>query len=267
MDTSRPSIDQGYIANDVALGRGSQWWLQRKMPPPVFQSRSDIAFEIEEQPVKHQSGTATIKHVYALFMDYSQTVITAQFDPKDPSKVELEQRHEPPPARLRPDQLENAQSKFNSRISEMTSSKLNTVVGDGTPFALIADLLSALPEALPSVGTRAYGSLVYANLANASVQQHDEIRPGDIISFRNAKMQGHRGPMKAKYNIEIGKPDHVAVVVDWDGTKKKVRAWEQGRESRKVKMESFKLGDLRSGEVKVWRVMPREWVGWGGGHS
>lgn len=70
--------------------------------------------------------------------------------------------------------------------------------------------------------------------------------------------------MHQKYNIEVGRPDHVAVVVDWDGTKKKVRAWEQGRESRKVKMESFKLGDLRSGEVKVWRVVARAWVGWEG---
>jgi hypothetical protein len=68
--------------------------------------------------------------------------------------------------------------------------------------------------------------------------------------------------MHAKYSAEVGKPDHVAVVSEWDGTKKKVRAWEQGRESKKVKVESFKLDDLRSGEVKIWRVMPRSWVGW-----
>jgi hypothetical protein len=54
------------------------------------------------------------------------------------------------------------------------------------------------------------------------------------------------------------------VVAEWDGPKKKVRAWEQGRESKKVKLESFKLDDLRSGEVKIWRVMPRSWVGWEG---
>ena len=103
---------------------------------------------------------------------------------------------------------------------------------------------------------------MYANLANASTQQYDEIRPGDIISFRNAKFQGKHGAMHAKYSAEVGKPDHVAVVAEWDGTKKKVRAWEQGRESKKVKQESFKLDDLRSGEVKIWRIMPRSWVGW-----
>jgi hypothetical protein len=106
--------------------------------------------------------------------------------------------------------------------------------------------------------------VVYGNLANASTQQNDEIRPGDIITLRNTKFQGKHGPMHAKYSMEVGKPDHVGVVAEWDGTKKKVRAWEQGRESKKVKLESFKLDDLRSGEVKIWRVMPRTWVGWSG---
>ncbi|KAL8972276.1 MAG: hypothetical protein Q9183_000633, partial [Haloplaca sp. 2 TL-2023] len=139
---------------------------------------------------------------------------------------------------------------FGTRIAEGALSKKETVVGDGTPNALILDLMSSLPSALRPVGTRAYGALVYTNLANASVQQFDEIRAGDIITFRNAKFQGHRGAMHAKYSAEIGKPDHVGVVVDWDGTKKKIRAWEQGRENRKVRAEGFKLGDLRSGEVK-----------------
>ncbi|MCJ1250167.1 hypothetical protein MMC30_007393 [Trapelia coarctata] len=267
-EATRPSMEQGFIADDVDLGRGSQWWVQRKMPPPVFQARSDVTFEIEESnAIQQGGGQSTIKQVYVLFMDYSQTVISARFDAKDPSKVEFQQRHEPPPLGLRQDQLEGAHVKFGARIAEMANPKVNNIVGDGSPFALATELINAVQGALPPVGTRAYGALVYTNLANASVQQHDEIRAGDIISFRNAKLQGHRGPMKQKYNVEVGKPDHVAVVVDWDGTKKKVRAWEQGRESKKVKIESFKLGDLRSGEVKVWRVMAREWVGWGRGHS
>lgn len=268
MEATRPSMEQGFIADEVDPGRSSQWWLQRKMPPPVFQNRSDVTFEVEESNAMQQGGgQSIIKQVYVLFMDYSQTVISARFDAKDPSKVEFQQHHEPPPLGLRQDQLEGAHVKFGARIAEIANAKVNHIVGDGSPFALVTEFMNAIQGALPPVGTRAYGAQVYTNLANASVQQHDEIRAGDIVSFRNAKLQGHRGPMKQKYNVEVGKPDHVAVVVDWDGTKKKVRAWEQGRESKKVKIESFKLGDLRSGEVKVWRVMAREWVGWGRGHS
>lgn len=263
IDASRPSGEQGCIAGDVDLGHNSQWWARPDTPPPIFQNRRDLIFETEETSTTRRGGKqAVTKMVYVLFMDYSQTVVTAQFEAKDPVNASLEQRHEPPPQSLRQDQLENAHTRFGSRIAETANAKKEMVIGDGSPHALVLDLLSALPEALLPVGVRAYGANVYANLANASVRQFDEIRPGDIVTFRNAKFQGHRGPMHSKYSIEVGKPDHVGVVIDWDGTKKKVRAWEQGRESRKVKPESFKFGDLRSGEVKVWRVMARNWVGW-----
>ena len=265
-DAPRPSVDQGYIASDVDLAENTQWWTQPNTPPPAFQNRRDILVEIEETPSSKRSGkTAISKDIYVLFMDYSQTVISVQFDSRNPGEANLEQRSEPPPARLRQDQLEDAHTQFGSRIADAVSSKQNTTVGDGTPQSLIQSLLTPLPDVIQPVGMRAYGALVYANLANASVQQFDEIRAGDIVSFRNARFQGHRGTMHQKYNMEAGKPDHVAIVVDWDGTKKKIRAWEQGRESKKVKMESFKLGDLRSGECRVWRVMPRSWVGWDGG--
>lgn len=251
---------------DVDLGRGSMWWAQPNTPPPVFQNRKDLVYEIEESSTTKRGGKTTIsKDVYVLFMDYSQTVVTVQFDAKNPADASLDQRHEPPPNRPRQDQLENAHQQFGAQISEAVNAIQNTTVGDGTPHALIHHLLSPLTDALVPVGTRSYGALVYANLANASVQQNDEIRAGDIVSFRNARFQGHRGTMHQKYNVDVGKPDHVGVVVDWDGTKKKIRAWEQGRESKKIKMESFKLSDLKSGECKVWRVMPRSWIGWDSG--
>ncbi|EFQ97746.1 SH3 domain-containing protein [Nannizzia gypsea CBS 118893] len=268
MDISRPSMDQGYMANDVDLASTSLWWTQPNTPPPVFQGRRDIIFEIEESSTSKRGGKITTsKDVYILFMDYSQTIVSAQFDSKNPIDVALEQRHEPPPPRLRQDQLEDAHTQFGARISESVASKQNTTVGDGTPHALIQTLLAPLKDALLPVGVRSYGALVYANLANASVQQFDEIRPGDIITFRNCRFQGHRGTMHQKYSAEVGKPDHSGVVSDWDGTKKKVRAWEQGRESKKTKVESYKLGDLKSGECRVWRVMPRSWVGWDGEHK
>ena len=263
MEAPRLSSDQGFIAGDIDLDHGSQWWTQPNMPPPVFQNRRDIIYEIEDSTTNRRGGRqAVTRSVYVLYMDYSQTIIAAHFETRDPSEASLEQHHEPPPPRLRQDQLEDAHSRFGARIADGANSKKETIVGDGSPYALAQDLVASLPDALRPVGVRAYGALVYTNLANASVQQFDEIRAGDIVTFRNTKFQGHRGPMHSKYTVDIGKPDHVGIVVDWDGTKKKVRAWEQGRESKKVKMESFKLGDMRSGEVKVWRVMARQWVGW-----
>jgi hypothetical protein len=256
-------MDQGWIARDVDLGQSSQWWTLADTAPPVYQNRSDVRYEIDESTASKRGKTTVSREVYVLFQDYSQTVVSAKFDKKNPADVTLEQKHQGPPAKLRQDELEESYNKYGRPMSEQLATKQNAVVGDGTPQALIIELLQAHPTALLPVGTRSYGALVYANLANASTQQHDEIRPGDIVSFRNAKFQGKHGGLHQKYHQDVGSPDHVGVVVEWDGTKKKIRAAEQGRESKKTKVESFRLGDLRSGEVRVWRVMSRSWVNWG----
>ncbi|EDN92410.1 hypothetical protein SS1G_08273 [Sclerotinia sclerotiorum 1980 UF-70] len=267
VDLNRMSMDPGFMANDVDLAVGSQWWTVKKSLPPVFQARKDILTESEDtSSISDTNQPVVTRELFVLFHDYSQTIIAAQYNPKDPSECQLEQKHEAPPARLRQDQLEDAHERFGKRVIEAVSVRQNTIVGDGTPQGLILELLKPLAGVLMPVGTRAYGALVYSNMANASTQQFDEIRPGDIVTLRNTRFQGKHGSMHTKYAAEVGKPDHMGVVAEWDGTKKKLRAWEQGRESKKVKLESFKLDDLRSGEVKIWRVMPRSWVGWGEGN-
>jgi myosin tail region-interacting protein MTI1 len=269
VEQGRSSIEQGSIARDVDLARASQWWAQPDAPPPVFQNRSDLFYEVEENQTKQRGGKTTVsKDVYVLFKDYSQTVITVRFDAKSLDDVIMEQRHEPPPHSLRQDQLEEYWNRYGTQVITALNAMQNITVGDGSPHALVAALLQPLQGALAPVGTRAFGAPVYANLANASIQQFDEIRPGDIVSFRNTKFQGkHGGVMHQKYHLEAGKPDHVGIVVEWDGTKKKIRAAEQGRDVKegkkgKVGVESFRLGDLRSGEVRVWRIVGRDYVGW-----
>ncbi|WPG99328.1 sh3 domain-containing protein c23a1.17 [Acrodontium crateriforme] len=263
----RPSHEQ--IAADVDLAPNTTWWAAPHPLPPVFQSRNgiDILSESEESTTTKRGGRSTIsKDIYVLFMDYSQTIITARYDSRDVSDVTLEQRHEPAPTRLRQDQLENYWQRFGTKIAEAArqaaGGKKDTVVGDGTPAALPQNLIASQPSALLPVGTRGYGALIYSNLANATHTQVDEIRPGDIITVRNAKFEGHHGAMRQKYKQDFG-ASHVAVVEEWDGTKRAVRAWEQGREKKGgVRSEKFRLGDLRSGEVRVWRVVGRDWVGW-----
>ena len=275
MEQSRPTGEHGFIASDIDVAQSSYWWAQENVPPPSLQNRQDILYEVETSTSTKRGGKATVsRDVYVLYMDYSQSTITAIFDAVEAHNVTFEQRHERPPPAPRQDQLEGASSQFGARIAEAAHSRQNNTVGDGSPNAFVLDLIKPLAATgvLAPVGTRAYGALVYANLANASTQQSDEIRPGDVVTFRNAKFAGHKGTMHAKYATEAGRPghDHVGVVLDWDGTKKKIRVWEQGREEAKggkkgggkVHEESYKVGDLKSGEVRVYRVMGRSWVGW-----
>ncbi|KAK5013320.1 assembly of actin patch protein, partial [Cryomyces antarcticus] len=92
MEQFRPSSDQGFIATDVDLGERAQWWAQANVPPPVFQNRKDVLYEIEESSTSKRGGRTTIsKDVYVLFSDYSQTVITARFDSVNTTDSSLEQ--------------------------------------------------------------------------------------------------------------------------------------------------------------------------------
>lgn len=268
-EQSRPSGEHGQIAGDISLSQDTTWWTAAQPLPAALQSRNgvDILSECEESSTSKRGKRKEItKDIYVLYMDYSQTVISLRYDSHEPSDVHFEQKHEPPPPRLRQDQLEAAWQRFGTKIADGATSygnsKKDSVVGDGSPYTLPLQLIKAQQDALLPVGTRAYGALVYANLANASTMQFDEIRRGDIITIRNAKFEGHHGAMKSKYKVDYG-PNHVAVVDEWDGTRRAVRAWEQGREKKGgVRSEKFRLGDLRSGEVRVWRVVGRDWVGW-----
>ena len=256
------------LAADIDLGQSSYWWTQENIPPPSIRNKGDqLLFEMDTSTSSKRGHKSTIsKDVYILYPDYSQTTVTATFDAGDPSQVSLEQRHERPPPAPRQDQLEAFSQEFGARIAAAATQKQNTTVGDGSAGALISELLAPYAQmALMPIGNKVYGGLVYGNLGNASTQQHDEIRPGDIVTFRNAKFAGHKGGLHTKYAVDVS--NHVAVTLDWDGTKKKIRIWEQGRDvgkkgKSKVQEESFRMGDLKSGEVRVWRVMGRKWIGW-----
>lgn len=268
MDAPRMN-DQAYIACDIDLAQSSQWWIRENNPPPSLLSRSDVLWEEESSSSQKRGGRMTVsRDVYVLYQDYSQTSINATYDAAEPAHATLEQSHEKPPSPPRKDQLESASETYGLAIAQTASKTSNNTVGEGSAAEFVAALVRAHPTALLPVGTRSYGALIYANLANASTIQHDEIRPGDIVTFRNAKFSGHKGGLHQKYSLEVGKPgvDHVAVVAEWDGTKKKIRAWEQTADKgkkAKVREESYRVGDLKSGEVRVWRVMPRTWVNWG----
>lgn len=271
MDQARPSGEHDQIASDLSLSEDTPWWTVGQPLPPVLQARNgiDILSECEESTTSKRGGRTTVsKDIYVLFIDYSQTIITARYDSKEPLDVQLEQKHLPPPPKLRQDQLEAYWQRFGRSIGEKANavghSKKDNVVADGSSPGFVSEIIKSQGgDVLQPVGTRAYGSLIYANLANASTMQFDEIRPGDVVTLRNARFEGTHGAMKHKYKQEYGS-SHVAIVEEWDGTKRAIRAWEQGREKKDkgVRSEKFRLGDLRSGEVKVWRVVGRDWVEW-----
>lgn len=255
--------DGGYLAmKEENIKDGQLWWLETGAPPSLFRNRTDLVFEVEDSTSTKRGGRTSItREVYILYSDYSQTIVTAQYDRDDPSQAVFSQRHIPPPAPPTKRELETRHEQVGVQIVNLSQAKLGTCVGDGTPWAFITEIFSKLDGCLPSAGIRSHGALIYSNLGNSSTTQFDEIRPGDIVAFRSAVFQAHGG-LRGKITTEVGKPDHVAVIQEWNGTKKKLKVLEQRRDHRKVAHNSYKIGDLKSGEVHVFRPMPRSWVDW-----
>lgn len=261
----RSSIEGGMIARDIDPELSTEWWTRPDgVPNAIANNRRDLIYEVEDSTTPKRGGrTLVVRDIYIVYHDYSQTVLTARYEQHDPvNTLSIEQEHTPAPS-LRQDQLEDFYRKFGPIVLD-TAQKLSTQ-SFSSPEEFVPAVLKQVPGVLPPVGTRAFGAPIYTNLANASVRQFDEIRPGDIVAFRNAKFQGHKGGLHQKYSAEAGRGDtiHVGIVYEWDGTKKKVRVYEQHQEkTTKVKQEGYRLNDLKSGEVKAFRVVGRNYVGW-----
>ncbi|KAK9466709.1 putative sh3 domain protein [Lipomyces arxii] len=262
--SSRPSIDS-YSISDLDLSETTGWWTQPEAVPPTLLNKSqELTWEVDETMHTRRGKRIIERKVYVLYPDYSQTIVTVKYEAENAGRVKFEQHHKPSPPPLRRDQLEDAYMRFGAEMKKFASESAGQSIGDGSPFAYVQSVIARFPDALPPVGRRAYGAVVYSNFGNASVTQTDEIKPGDIITFKNSKFQGHKGSLHTKYSVEAGKPLHCAVVTEWDGTKKKIKVLEQPKDKGRVRMESYRLSDLRSGEVVVYRVVGREYVGWEG---
>ena len=206
----RRDLSSEYLAKDISLdGGNSTWWTNTKAIPPSLSGRDDVAYETDENEIPHRGGRKTItKEIYVLYADYSQTLVSASYETNDVQNVTLRQEHQPPPVRPTSDLLETEHRRYGQSLLKSAAALSGTSVGDGSAIQFVKQLLSAFPDALPPVGARSFGFPVYNNIGNASVSSHDEIRAGDIVTFRNAKFTGTKGAMKSKYNIEVGKPNH-----------------------------------------------------------
>jgi myosin tail region-interacting protein MTI1 len=249
-------------AKEEEFRDGSSWWLESGQPPIAFRDRDDLVFEVEDASSTRRGGFSTMtREVYILFSDYSQRIITAQYDQSDPGNPILSQRHRAPPAVPSKVDLEVRHEQIGAQIVVAAESKVGTCVGSGTSFALVESVLKTVGDCLPSAGRRSHGAPIYSNIGNSSVAQFDEIRPGDIVAFRHAVFQS-QGGLRGKVVTEAGKPDHVAIVQEWNGSKRKLKVVEQRVDQRRVGHNSYRVSDLKSGEVHVFRPMPRSWVDW-----
>ncbi|KAJ7705051.1 hypothetical protein B0H17DRAFT_1156956 [Mycena rosella] len=130
-----------------------------------------------------------------------------------------------------------------------------SLVGDGTYTGFVHAALDEVPNAARSPPP-AWGYLVYSQSA-ASVQKRlSDIMPGDIVVLFDAKLKGHKG--LATYNQTVGAGEPlVGIVSEFEPKKSKIRVFQANQHvgHQTVEAASYRLEDLKSGIVKVYRVL------------
>ncbi|KAG1768504.1 hypothetical protein EDD22DRAFT_872083 [Suillus occidentalis] len=128
-----------------------------------------------------------------------------------------------------------------------------SLVGDGSAaFAQVPDAQRVSGE------SEDWGYLIYVQTAGSVQRRIADILPGDVIAFWDAKLKGHKGLHTYSQTVGAGENGPlVGVVSEVESKKSKVRVWQANQHvgQQTVENVSYRLEDLKSGVVKVFRVM------------
>ncbi|TRM64164.1 hypothetical protein BD626DRAFT_547867 [Schizophyllum amplum] len=130
-----------------------------------------------------------------------------------------------------------------------------TLIGDGSFHGFIAATLHEVPNA-QAVAPDAYGALVYVQAGPTVQKRVSEILPGDVVLLRDARLKGHKG--LTAYTLAVGQgEDVVGIVGEFEAKKSKVRVFQANQHvgQQTVESVSYRLDDLKSGTIKVFRVL------------
>lgn len=250
----------------LVINESSCWWIKDNVPD-CFQSKlgSDLIYEVESTKVQKRAGREVIyKDYYILFHDLSQLTIELQYETDDPrATIKVNNVLTTPPSQSRRDILEKYHAQFGGSVVDVALRLFGNKLSGGIVWTIFQQLKSQYPNLLDPVGSKSFGATIYKN-ANHSVTQLDDIKPGDILCMRNAKFTSHKGlgGLSSK-SIVVGDGPGVysAVIVEFDAKKEKFRVLDSEGPGV-VKKESYKISDLKSGQIRVFRPVGRDFVGW-----
>ncbi|KAJ7859894.1 hypothetical protein B0H13DRAFT_2237429 [Mycena leptocephala] len=130
-----------------------------------------------------------------------------------------------------------------------------SLVGDGTYTGFVNAALNEVPNAARSAPP-AWGHLIYSQAAGSVQKRLSDIMPGDIVALFDAKLKGHKGLATYTQTVGAGEP-LVGIVSEFEPKKSKIRVFQANQHvgHQTVEAASYRLEDLKSGIVKVYRVL------------
>jgi len=130
-----------------------------------------------------------------------------------------------------------------------------SLVGDGSYYGFVNAVFTQVPNARPP-SSSGYGYLIYAQTGPTVSRRVSEIMPGDVVELYDAMLKGHKGLQSYHQNVGAGEP-LVGIVNEFEPKKSKVKMFHANQHvgQQTVESVSYRLEDLKSGVVKIFRVL------------
>ncbi len=104
-----------------------------------------------------------------------------------------------------------------------------SLIGDGTYPGFVLAVLGNVPNAVspgPNAAAEAFGHLIYMQTAGTVNRRLTDIMPGDLISFVDAKLKGHKGLHHYSQTVGTGGEFVIGVVSEFETKKSKVKVYQ-----------------------------------------
>ncbi|KAI0927093.1 hypothetical protein AcW1_007558 [Taiwanofungus camphoratus] len=147
--------------------------------------------------------------------------------------------------------------QIHETASVLFEKSRKSLVGDGSYLGFVTAVLSQVPNAAqPAPPFETFGYLTYAQTGSAVQKRASDVMPGDVIVLQDAKFKGHKGLQIYHQTVGVGEP-LFAIVSDYEMKKAKVKVFQANQHvgQQTVESASYRLEDLKSGSIKIFRVL------------
>ena len=230
------------------------WWLEDELPDELAsQLGSDLVYEVDSNALaKRGNRTVEYKDYYILWYDLSQLVIEVAYDVNDSKNS----------ARLI-NQYVKPTPPLGTGQAFPILDQATQLLGDRVDNDLVRYLFESNSDILPIIGNKSFGVTVYKVVRTPSVNNSTklgEVLPGDILYIKGGNFS-HKGLIGHKSTtLGEGEP-YTAVIYEFDPVKEKFKVIEQDQSGHIIK-GSYKISDMTSGRLRVFRPVGRQFVGW-----
>lgn len=178
--------------------------------------------------------------------------------------VQVNRTDVPPPPELSAQDLQTAHGYFGEAVAAWSEQQIGCTVGNGECWTLSKEAIDKACDgaALTPQGLT-HGFLIYHIVDTPTpLVFKDEIRRGDVLQFKNCKFESRDASGRVTGHGQAGFPDHTSIVTGVSPDRSTIYVVHQNiGGNRTVQRGEYKFGDLVTGDIKVFRVVWKEWAG------